>query len=49
LLTWPATGGNWSSASLTFSINGSGLNSFTGTLQIVAPETPESGTYSGAI
>jgi hypothetical protein len=49
LLTWPATGGNWSSASLTFSINGSGQNSFTGTLQIVAPETPESGTYSGAI
>ena len=47
VLSWTATGGNISSASLTFSTNSNGQQSFTGTLQWVAPETPCSGPYSG--
>ena len=45
-LSWPATG-NYSAATLTFSQNSNCQQSFTGTLQMVAPESPCSGTYSG--
>ncbi|MFM8295639.1 MAG: hypothetical protein ACKN9E_13980, partial [Microcystaceae cyanobacterium] len=46
-LSWPATG-NYSAATLTFSQNSNGQQSFTGTLQMVAPKySPCSGTYSG--
>ena len=45
-LSWPATG-NYSAATLTFSQNCNRQQSFTGTLQMVAPESPCSGTYSG--
>jgi len=45
-LSWPATG-NYSAATLTFSQNSNRQQSFTGTLQMVAPENPCSGTYSG--
>jgi len=45
-LSWPATG-NYSTATLTFSQNSNNQQSFTGTLQMVAPESPCSGTYSG--